>query len=149
MSLRHTYKVTAEREGEFWIVRVPELDAVVTQARRFADVKKNAREAIAVWLDKPLSEIEVAVNPVIPPAVQKALDEARQLRKEANERFDLAAEAASDAARRLTKDLGLTLREAAEILGVSFQRVAQLVDERSRRRTSASSRPRRGGKIGV
>lgn len=155
MSPKKIYNVTVEREPGFWIIRVPDMDAVVTQARRLADVKQNAREAIAVWRDEPVSSIDVVVSLVVPPVVQRALDDARQLRKEANERLDRAAEATSDAARKLTKDLGLTLREAAEILGVSFQRVAQLVEENGKRppakRKAPSTNPKshRGRKVGV
>lgn len=136
MSPTKNYKVTVEREPGFWIIRVPDIEAIVTQARRMADVKQNAREAIAVWLDEPLSKVDVTLNFVMPSAIQKTLDEVRQLREDANERLDRAADAASDAARKLTKDLGLTLREAAEVLGVSFQRVAQLVEESGKRSQS-------------
>ena len=150
MSPKKTYKITVEREPGFWIIRVQHIDAVVTQARRMADVRQNAREAIAVWLDVPVSEVEVTVNYVMPPVVQRTIDEVRQLRADANERLDRAAEAAREAARRLTKDLGLTLREAAEILGVSFQRVAQLVEEDGKeprakgKRTSAKRKSHHG-----
>ena len=44
------YQVTVEREPGFWIVRVPEVPEVVTQARRMAEVKENARQAIACLL---------------------------------------------------------------------------------------------------
>ncbi len=142
------YQVTVEREPGFWIVRVPEIPEVVTQARRMADVKENAREAIAVWTDKPVEDIDVTVTVVVPPVVQTALDEAQRLQKEASERLERAGTATREAARWLTKELGLTLREAAEILGVSFQRVAQLV-ERSTRQPTSHHRSRRGPRVGA
>jgi len=147
MSKKMTYQVTVEREPGFWIIRVPEIPEVVTQARRLADVKENAQEAIAVWTDTGAGDIDVSVTVVVPAVVQTALDEARRLQKEANDRLDRAGTATSEAARWLTKELGLTLREAAEILGVSFQRVAQLV-ERSERHSGAHHRPRRGPRVG-
>lgn len=155
MSVKKTYQVNVEREPDFWIIRVPDIDAVVTQARRMADVKQNAREAIAVWLDEPVSDVEVSVSYVMPPVVQRALEDVKKLREDANERLERAAESASDVARKLTKDLGLTLREAAQILGVSFQRVAQLVEESGKRsqskgnRTSAKRKSHRDRKVGV
>jgi predicted RNase H-like HicB family nuclease len=152
-----SYQVTVEREPGFWIIRVPEIPEVVTQARRMADVKENAREAIAVWTDRRVEDIDVTVTVVVPTVVQTALDEAQRLKKEASERLERAGTATSEAARWLTKELGLTLREAAEILGVSFQRVAQLVEQSTLHSTShhrshggpgparRPSRPRPGG----
>jgi predicted RNase H-like HicB family nuclease len=148
MSKKMSYHVTVEREPGFWIIRVPEIAEVVTQARRLADVKENAREAIAVWTGTGVDDIDVSVTVVVPPVVQTALDEAQRLQKEASERLERAGTATSEAARCLTKELGLTLREAAEILGVSFQRVAQLV-ERSERHLASRQRPRRGPRVGA
>lgn len=142
------YQVTVEREPGFWIIRVPEIPEVVTQARRMADVKENAREAIAVWTDKRVEDVDVTVTVVVPPVVQTALDEAQRLQREAGERLERAGTATSEAARWLTKELGLTLREAAEILGVSFQRVAQLV-ARSARHPTSQHRSRRGPRTGA
>jgi hypothetical protein len=39
---------------------------VVTQARRTADVRENAREAIAVWTEKQVQDIDVTVTVVVP-----------------------------------------------------------------------------------
>ena len=50
-----------------------------------ADVKENAREAIAVWTDKRVEDIDVTVTVVVPTVVQTALDEAQRLQKEASE----------------------------------------------------------------
>jgi predicted RNase H-like HicB family nuclease len=141
------YQVTVEREPGFWIVRVPEVPEVVTQARRMAEVKENARQAIAVWTDRPIDDIDVTVTVVVPTVVQAALDEAQRLQREAGERLERAGTATSEAARWLTKELGMTLREAAEILDVSFQRVAQL--ERSAHHQGSYRRSRRGPKMGA
>ena len=146
MSDKTNYRVTAEREPGFWVIRVPEVPEVVTQSHRMADIRQNAREAIAVWTDQPVDDIDVTVSVVVPTVVQTALDEAHLLQKEASERLERASTATSDAAHWLTKELGLTLREAAEILGVSFQRVAQLVARRSLG-PSSSHRSRRGPRV--
>ena len=145
MRPKTNYQVAVEREPGFWIIRVPEIPEVVTQARRMAEVKDNARQAIAVWTDSPIDDIDVTITVVVPTVVQAALDEAQRLQSEASERLERAGTATRDAARWLTKELGLTLREAAEILGVSFQRVAQLV-ERSAPDPRPHQRSRRGPK---
>ncbi len=69
---------------------------------------------------RPDIDVSVPVTWCNKAVVQTALDGARRLQKEANDRLDRAGTATSEAARWLTKKLGLTLREAAEILGVSF-----------------------------
>lgn len=143
--MKKMYRVNVEREPGFWIIRVQDLPEVVTQARRLAEVKQNAQEAIAVWLDRPLDEIVVSLNVVVPTVVKSALDEAQRLQQEASERLERAGAATSEAARWLTKELGLTLREAAELLGVSFQRVAQLVEKSVH--SESHHHPRRGPKI--
>ena len=148
MSDNMSYRVTAEREPGFWIIRVAGIPEVVTQAHRLADIKQNAREAIAVWTDNPIDDIDVTVTVVVPTVVQTALDEAHLLQREASERLERAGSATSDAARWLTKELGLTLREAAEILGVSFQRVAQLV-ARGAPSSTSHHRSRRGPRVGA
>jgi predicted RNase H-like HicB family nuclease len=146
MSKKRSYQVEVEREPGFWIIRVPGIPEVVTQARRLADVKENARQAIAVWTETAIDDIDVSVTVVVPAVVQTALDEAQRLQREASERLERAGTATSEAARWLTKELGLTLREASEILGVSFQRVAQLV-ERSERHLASHHRPLRGARV--
>jgi len=57
-----TYAVTVEEERGIWLIRVPEIPGVVTQACRLADAAENAREAIAVWLDAPYEDIDVSAS---------------------------------------------------------------------------------------
>ena len=148
LSTKKIYRVTVEREPGFWIIRVPELKQVVTQARRLADVKLNAQEAIAVWLDKRVDDIDVSVDIKLPVGIQSALDDAQTLRQEANARLERAGNSLSEVARAMTKDFGMTLRETAEVLGISFQRVAQLV-EKSKLHDTSHRRRGRGPRVGV
>lgn len=126
-----TYSVVAEREPGWWIVHVPELD-VTTQARRVSEIERNAREAIAVWLDVDIADVAVTVELSTPVPVRQELEEARQLLQQANGLQERAGDLAGDAVRILLDDLGLTMRDAAAVLGVSHQRVAQLAARRRR-----------------
>jgi predicted RNase H-like HicB family nuclease len=126
-----TYSVIAEREPGWWIVHVPELD-VTTQARRVSEIEQHAREAIAVWLDVDVSDVAVAIELSTPAPVRKEMEEARQLLQQANGLQERAGDLAGDAVRILLDDLGLTMRDAASVLGVSHQRVAQLAARRRR-----------------
>jgi predicted RNase H-like HicB family nuclease len=126
MTKPQNYTVEVEREPGWWIIRVPELDDLTTQARRLAAVERNAREAIAVWLDLDLDTVEV--TPVIhpPPDVVADLDRSKVILDEAAGKQKEAAALAGVAIRRLIDDLGLTLREAGSVVGLSHQRIAQL-----------------------
>jgi predicted RNase H-like HicB family nuclease len=126
MSKRHTYAVEVEREPGWWIIRVPELDDLTTQARRLTAVERNAREAIAVWLDVDIDAVEV--NPVIHPPEDVVADlrRSKAILDEAVAKQREGAALAGVAIHRLIDDLGLTLREAGDVVGLSHQRVAQL-----------------------
>jgi hypothetical protein len=47
---RPLYKPRLETDGDFILIRIPELE-IVTQARNHAEVVAMARDCIAVWLD--------------------------------------------------------------------------------------------------
>lgn len=55
-----TYQVTAERDGEFWFVRIPEVEGAM-QALRRKDVADMARDYIAITLDIPACTFGIAV----------------------------------------------------------------------------------------
>jgi len=51
------HEVETNREGDWWVVRVPGLDANYTQARTLEEVEEMARDLIALTLD--IDETEV------------------------------------------------------------------------------------------
>ncbi|MDX6230976.1 MAG: hypothetical protein QOI76_4366 [Frankiales bacterium] len=53
-----TFDITAQREGHWWLIQVPELGCA-TQARRRSQVESTARDLIAVWLDVPLGSFDI------------------------------------------------------------------------------------------
>jgi hypothetical protein len=53
-----TYEVSAERDGRFWFIRIPELDGV-TQARNRGEIPEMAREYIAITLDVPVDSFDI------------------------------------------------------------------------------------------
>jgi predicted RNase H-like HicB family nuclease len=121
-----TYEVVAERSGRWWAARVPALPGVHTQARRLDQVATMAREAIALMLDTSVESITVNVTPALSEPTRDAITRtvaARQAREAAAE----AERAALRAAARALADEGLTLRDAGRILGLSYQRVDQLL----------------------
>lgn len=122
-----SYRVGAVRSGNWWAITVPELSGVFSQARRLDQVEATAREAIAMMLDideSAVGTIEVDVTP--PAAVADLLEALKASVAAANEATQAAAEARREAARLLHEE-GLPMRDVGELIGVSHQRVSQLL----------------------
>lgn len=121
---RHT--VRARRIGGWWALDVEGLRGVHTQVRRIDQAEDVARDAIAGVLDVAHRSFEVVVVPEVPAPVRAIVDRATTARSHAAQAQDEAVQLTRDAARRLV-DEGLTVRDAGALLGVSHQRIAQLV----------------------
>lgn len=118
------YEVTAEREGKWWVFRIPALDTS-GQARSLVEVEDEARGIISAWLEVPMESVTATVTvegigPVL--AEWKAADDDDRRAREA---------AAAAAKRRRSvivqlRTIGYTGADVAKVVGVSKQRVSQL-----------------------
>jgi hypothetical protein len=99
---------------------------VVTQVPRLTRVEPMVREAVALLLEVPPDSFDIEVDIRLPGSVRELIDRTAELRHEAQLAAEAVTRAAADAARALL-DLGLTMREAGQVLGLSHQRVLQLV----------------------
>jgi predicted RNase H-like HicB family nuclease len=124
---KKTYSAKALRSGNWWAITISELKGVHSQARRLDQAEPMAREAISLFLDVPADSFDVRVEPSLPPDVQAEVERARSVRGQADELQREATSATTHAARQLVVGVHLTVREAGQILGVSHQRVAQLL----------------------
>ncbi|MEU0603936.1 type II toxin-antitoxin system HicB family antitoxin [Streptomyces sp. NPDC006393] len=133
-----TYRVVARRTGDWWALEVPDLPGVFSQAKRLEQADEAVREAIAVMLDVEPDTFNVSVEPELSEEERAILQEAAAVRKaraEAEERERLVMKrAASTLTRHLSQ------RDAGRILGLSFQRVSQLLKDEPR---NAKAQPRR------
>jgi predicted RNase H-like HicB family nuclease len=127
---RPTYGVTAQRDGRWWFVRVPEVPGAITQARRLHQVEAMAREVVSLLLEVPPDSFDLDVRPSIPEDVRAELTRARDLQRQAERSQAEAASLVRDAARKLRAQ-GLTVADVGAVLGVSFQRASQLLDQRA------------------
>ena len=122
-----SYRVEAVRSGDWWSITVPELSGVFSQAKRLDQVEQSAREAIAMMLDIAEAEVcslEVHVTP--PATVVEVLKRLGDFVATANEATDAATAARREAA-QLLRDEGLPIRDVGELIGVSHQRVSQIL----------------------
>ena len=122
------YKYEIHQEGRNWVVRIPGL-GLTTQARNLRETDRMAKSIVALHLDADPDSFEVQRSNIIglPSSVaenvQRAIDERGRL---------AAAQAASlsattQAATELIQ-IGVPLRDAGYLLGISHQRVAQLLE---------------------
>jgi predicted RNase H-like HicB family nuclease len=126
MAAMTIYTAVCEREDNWWIITVPELDGRVTQAKRLDQVERMVRSLVAIVLDVPKDSFEIVIKTVMPDAILTELREVDALRREA----EAVSERASKATRKAAKDLarmGLTVRDIGTALRVSPQRVSQLL----------------------
>jgi hypothetical protein len=126
--MRH-YKVEVTRDGRWWMINVPDIDQL-TQARRINEIEDMARSLIAVSTDTPLTDVSVHITGITVPGLGDVAALAYAVTAERNaaaHAAEVAQEHTAQAARSLT-DAGIPVRDTAELLGVSPQRVSQLVN---------------------
>jgi len=129
--MKKTYYVALEvdpRSGQ-WMADIEGLP-VHTWGRTLGKVKEYAHEALATHLDVDVDDVRghlVFRKPLLPASVLQALEQAETARSEADGAAVRAAAAKATAARALVHDAHLSMRDAAEVLGLSHQRVQQLL----------------------
>lgn len=126
---RPHYKVAAERDGKFWFLRVPELPGVFTQVRRLEQAPDMVRDAIALMLDIPADTFDVDVEPALEPELAALVARTQQMRSAAAHMVQGSNTRLASTVHALIDEQQLTVRDAAVLLDLSFQRVAQLAAE--------------------
>lgn len=121
-----TYRAEVTRDGRFWLIRIPEIGRS-TQAIRYKDVAAMASELIEIMTGLDDQDYDLHIHVRLPSSVQDHRARAEVLFEEAK-RKNAEAAAESRAAVQELIALGLSQREAGEVLGLSFQRVNQLVN---------------------
>ncbi|MEV0066914.1 MULTISPECIES: hypothetical protein [unclassified Amycolatopsis] len=119
-----TYHADVTRDGRFWLIRVREINRS-TQALRYKDVAAMASELIEIMDELRSDEYDLHLTVQLPDSVKDHQARAEVLREEA-QRKQAEAAAENRAAVQELLALGLSQREAGDVLGVSFQRVSQL-----------------------
>lgn len=124
----NTYRVTYERdESGWWVATVRGVAGCHTQGRTVDETRRRIRKALALFV--PGARTATLVDDVkLPTPAARAIRAYASLRK----RADLEDRKAAHAARRAVQLLRggrmkMSVRDAAKLLGLSHQRVHQLV----------------------
>ena len=128
MTVVREFEAVATREGKWWIVTVPELDAV-TQARHVRDIGDMATGLISALLDLDDESIHVSVTLELPDSVAAVWSEAATLHERAVADEKRSSALRRQAVRELLTSAGLSQTDAAQVLGLSSQRVQQLAQQ--------------------
>ena len=120
-----TYSVTYRRDpgDDAWLVDVEGMPDVHTFGRTLEEAAVNAREAIAVTVDADESKVELQEHFAF---AEVNVEELADLRDRAQELHEIYLSRQRAAALRLA-EAGVSRRDSARMLGVSHQRVQQLV----------------------
>jgi predicted RNase H-like HicB family nuclease len=124
---RRVYEVLAERDGRHWFLRVNELPGVFSQVRRLDQAEGMARDAIAAFLDVSADGFGVMVTVKLPADLERDVAGVIDLRGAIDRTEREYAEQTRRLATRLVQGEGMTVREVGHLLGLSYQRVSQLV----------------------
>lgn len=127
--MRKRYTVRYEKDvAGWWIVTVPEVPGCRTQGRSLAESRKRIREALALFVEDTVAKRAELLDDIrLPPGTTAVVRQAASARAQLDAVQAKAIKATAVAARALTRKLGLSVRDAADMLGVSHQRVQQLV----------------------
>jgi predicted RNase H-like HicB family nuclease len=121
----YTARLEQEHDGR-WSVELEEEPRVHTWGKTIDQALNRMREAAALWYQTDEASIELVPRPVLPKAAGRTVEQARKAREQARDADRLAIEQTRKAAIALTSS-GISMRDAARILGVSHQRVHQLI----------------------
>jgi hypothetical protein len=126
MKTKKVHVASCQRDGNWWFVEVNGLRGGFTQAKRLDQVEPMAREVISLLLKVPEDSFDVEVTPILPAGASLSVANALRFRANSVAIQEKASLGLNLAATRLAA-LGLPIRDIGTILGVSHQRISQLL----------------------
>ena len=109
----------------WWVVTIPEVPGAITQARRLDQVPKDAGEVLKLMGKGSPDQYELYIEAHYPGEHGALAERAAGLHRQAED-LDQAARDAMRAAVTALRSDGLTLRDTASLVGISYQRAQQI-----------------------
>lgn len=120
-----TYRVKARREERFWVGVIDSVGA--TQARSLKALDAMARDLVVVMTQADPSTVSIVIETAdVPAGTRRKVAAARHRTDRAAMEQRQAAQASREAAAAL-RHAGLNTQDTAFVMGVSPQRVSQLL----------------------
>jgi predicted RNase H-like HicB family nuclease len=121
------YRVVFERdENGVWLARIPSVPGCHTYGRTLAQARRRVREALSLWVEEAdRAELDEEVR--LPAELRAAIRRSTAARVRADRERSNAQSALEATARALIEELHVGLRDTGELLGISHQRVQQLL----------------------
>lgn len=136
MTARPTYGVTVEREGNLWTATVDGMPPGqrVTDAEHFADLEREVRDFVATVLDSETDAFDLVWHYVqgtseYTPVLEHLREWDARVQDLSTQLAELAPvhDEARAAAIRAMQNAGLSQRAIGDVLGLSHQRIGQLL----------------------
>lgn len=141
MAAVSTYTARVTREGRWWVVDVDGIG--VTQARSLPDAQVMAADLVSALRDVDVAPSDVELLVDIGSDIVSAAHAAQQRARAAAKALAVAADDVRAQAQAL-RHTGFTGKDAAFVLGISEQRVSQLVGKSlAKGREAPAASPRR------
>jgi predicted RNase H-like HicB family nuclease len=124
---RSVYRAVFERDdNDTWLVRVPEVQGAHSFGKTLVRAERNIREALALVLDVDEDSFDMEREVRLPPKARAAVAEAQRYREIAAVSQSMSSTARARAVEALSGSFALGLRDVAELVGTSFQRIQQI-----------------------
>jgi len=121
-----TYTVIYERdERGWWVASVRGVRGCHTQGRTLEQARRRVREAVGLFV-KDADTAEFVAQIRLPQPARRALRRGLTARQRAEQERAKATKSLREAMRALAR-MGLSRRDTGELLGVSHQRIQQIV----------------------
>lgn len=124
------YKVIYERDEDgWWVACVEGVPGCHTQGKTIAQARNRIKEALELFVED-LDDAEIIDQVKLPSGIRRLLNRVYSSRKRLHTENACLSSITADAAIALTQELGISVRDAGELLGLSHQRVQQIVSSK-------------------